>query len=78
MPQRRCNGEQKIRIKRLVKEHYSCIQNVVAILHEKETIITYYTLQYLKLLNNATKTMSWGAKDYDYLMILSKKKKTLK
>ena len=46
-----------------VKEHYSCIQNVVAFLYEKETIITHYTLQYLKLLNNATKTMSWGAKD---------------
>ena len=40
-----------------VKEHYSCIQNVVAFLYEKETIITHYTLQYLKLLNNATKTM---------------------
>ena len=43
-------------------------------MYEKETKITHYTLQYLKQLNNTTKTMPREAKDYDYPTSLRKKK----
>ena len=47
-------------------------------IYEKESKTTDYTLQNLKLLNNTTKTMPWGAKDHDspWPYIKRKEKKT--
>ena len=52
---------------------FGILRYVIFVLFIYET--TDYTLQNLKLLNNATKTMPWGAKDHDYPMALHKKKR---
>lgn len=62
----------RMRMHTYIHTHYIYIY-----IYEKEAKITHYTIKYFKLLKNTTKTMPWGAKDYDYPMTLRKKKKHL-